>query len=488
MRDDEIRSLLRDQNPWWRTVGTGDDPTGWRKTNRTLNERSKFDLGYRPGVLDDVKSNPGDGNLVILTGPRRIGKSVALMDAAVGILANGIDPRRLIYVTCEQLSTSDFRRVLITGRSLTSSIDVGVRSPRIWLIDEIGYVKGWSAVLKTARDQTEFGNDTVVVTSSRWQPNEDVQGNLLAGRSGTGSHRRVRQLLPMTFADFLRVTTKELPAIQSVHPAELQSDAARREIGKAEFLINDFDQRWQDFMTCGGFPRAVFEHRSLGHVTPAYVNDLIAWLRDDVDPDARQDSVPLLISGVESRMAGPINISKLAQDLGYPTRYALETRVTRLVNSHALIRCHSRDIAGAVRRGSVNKLYFTDPIISWLPNLSTGLPEPDITRQTEAALGVAQARAIENLDEGRWISDDTVGYLRLPSGNEIDFAPVRIPTLSGTTLSTPIESKWVENKWRSEARTLEGKFSRGIMATKSILDLDRPSWAVPAPIVALLLE
>ena len=34
---------------------------------------------------------------------------------------------------------------------------------------------------------------------------------------------------------------------------------------------------------------------------------------------------------------------------------------------------------------------------------------------------------------------------------------------------------------------MEAKHGAGIVATKSILDFEHPTWAVPAPLVALLL-
>jgi hypothetical protein len=55
-------------------------------------------------------------------------------------------------------------------------------------------------------------------------------------------------------------------------------------------------------------------------------------------------------------------------------------------------------------------------------------------------------------------------------------------------MTNPIEAKWVTAGWRSEARTIEGKFARGVVATRTITDLQHPSWAVPAPVVALLLN
>ncbi len=106
---------------------------------------------------------------------------------------------------------------------------------------------------------------------------------------------------------------------------------------------------------------------------------------------------------------------------------------------------------------------------------------------SEMALAVALARAVDGLEEGRWVADDTIGYSRTTSGNEIDFSPVRVPTEEGSGLTTPIESKWVDDGWRREALVLEGRYGRGVMATKSILNLEHPSWAIPAPLVACLL-
>jgi hypothetical protein len=38
-----------------------------------------------------------------------------------------------------------------------------------------------------------------------------------------------------------------------------------------------------------------------------------------------------------------------------------------------------------------------------------------------------------------------------------------------------------------KALTVEGKFDRGIVATKTILDFESPAWAIPAPLLMMLL-
>ena len=110
-----------------------------------------------------------------------------------------------------------------------------------------------------------------------------------------------------------------------------------------------------------------------------------------------------------------------------------------------------------------------------------------MTTLTEQALGVALARSIDGLNEGRLAAGDSIGYAKTGSGNEVDFAPVPVPAAAGDRPTVPIEAKWVDARWRSEAKTIENKYGHGVVATKSVLDLRHPVWAIPAPLTALLL-
>jgi hypothetical protein len=139
--------------------------------------------------------------------------------------------------------------------------------------------------------------------------------------------------------------------------------------------------------------------------------------------------------------------------------------------------------------GAQSKLYLADPILAWLgPQIRSGLPEPDFGHLTEASLGIALARAIDTTEPGRWIANDSIGYLRTGSGSEVDFASIPVRSPSGPMMFTPIEAKWVTTGWRSEARTIEGKYASGVVATRAVADLRHPSWAVPAPLVSLLMN
>jgi predicted AAA+ superfamily ATPase len=486
VRDDEIRSRLREQNPWWRAVATSGDPIAWIQTDPTLRSRSAFDLGYRSNLLDDVATDRIDDKLIILHGPRRIGKSVLLKDTIAALCGRtDIDPRQVIYLPTDGMRAGDLNRVAKLGRELTRSVG---EAPRAWLLDEVTGIAGWTETLKYLRDNTEFGRDTVVCTGSSWDENAQVERDLLAGRAGSTSTRRSRLLHPMSFRAVLTVTGRELPLPVTIPPWALQDAETRAVVESLELFVDEFDLAWQAYVTSGGFPRAVAEHHRNGAVSDAFLHDLAAWLHRDVDPSAAEDSVGRLLAEVHARSTAPLNRNDMSQALGYANRQTFDVRLNRLVRTFAAIWCHQVDEAGRRVAGAQSKLYLADPILTWLgPQIRSGLLAPDFSYLTEACLGVALAQAIDATDPGRWLANDSIGYLRTGSGNEVDFAPIPARGPSGPMMTTPIEAKWVTTNWRSEARTIEGKFARGVVATRTITDLQHPSWAVPAPLVALLL-
>lgn len=487
MRDAEIRERLLDRNPWWRAAAGGHDPTGWTATDPTLCGRAAYDLGYRSDLLADVADGPIDDKLVVVRGPRRVGKSVLVKDTAARLTGRSdVDARQLLYVPTDAMRAADLARVAKLGRELTRSVG---NVPRVWLFDEVTGIRDWTQTLKYLRDNTEFGTDTVVCTGSSWNEEAEVERDLFAGRAGSTAQRRSRVLHPMAFRDVIAVTGRNIPLPNRLQPWELQSNAARAAAESLEFFLDDLDLAWQSYLTSGGFPRAVAEHNMRGEVSDTFLQDLAAWLHRDVDPGAGEDSVHTLLSELERRATSPLNRRALAEALGYASRQTADLRLIRLIRTYAAIWCHQIDEDGRQVPGAQSKLYLSDPILAWLgPRLRSGLPRPDLSRITESCTAIALARAVDRLEPGRWQSDDSIGYLRTGSGNEIDFGPVPAPTSSGSRHSIPIESKWVSHGWRSEARVLEGKFNGGLVATRAVLDFSHPTWAVPAPVLNLLLD
>ena len=107
---------------------------------------------------------------------------------------------------------------------------------------------------------------------------------------------------------------------------------------------------------------------------------------------------------------------------------------------------------------------------------------------TEFTIALHLARSIDDITEAGLIANDTIGYARTQSGNEVDLVPIASASPAGPLQTVPIEGKWVDDQWRAGARAIEAKYDCGILATKSILNTDHPTWAIPAPLLALLLQ
>lgn len=293
----------------------------------------------------------------------------------------------------------------------------------------------------------------------------------------------------MSFRAVLTATGRNIPLPATASPWALQDPATRTAVESLELFVDELDLAWQAYLTSGGFPRAVAEYHRTGIVSEGFLADLAAWLHRDVDPAAAEDSVARLLAELQARSTAPLSRTDAAGALGYPNRQNFDLRVNRLVRTFAAVWCHQVDEQGRRVAGAQSKLYLADPILAWLGSqLRSGLPPPDFTHLTEACLGVALARAVDGTEPARWTANDSIGYLRTGSGNEVDFAPIPARGPSGSMMTTPIEAKWVATGWRSEAKTIEGKFGGGVVATRTITDLQHPSWAVPAPTVALLLN
>ena len=73
-------------------------------------------------------------------------------------------------------------------------------------------------------------------------------------------------------------------------------------------------------------------------------------------------------------------------------------------------------------------------------------------------------------------------YERTETDSEIDFA--------GPELGVPFECKYTDATWRREAQTMRARYGKGVVVTRTPLALgdDEPVWAIPAGIVAWLLD
>ncbi len=469
MNDSQLRRLLAERSPWRARAN-------WEADDPDLRAAGRLSLDYEPEPLADI-SAPG---LYVLRGPRRVGKSLELKRAVVRLLTDGANPRTVFYCACDGLSKQDLRRLVAQGHSVTRTLP----GTRHWLLDEVTAVSGWSQTIKELRDQdTVFREACVVLTGSSARDLEQARKDLADRRGGVADSDRL--LLPMGFRAFCRALgdLDELPR-QTIRPSDLLGAEAERAITALEPWSDALADAWELFLDVGGFPRAVGEQVGDGAVSDGFLQGL--WdvvMGDAIRASAMSEAdVSALLDRLAANLCSPINASRIARDVGLSGHQAASERLEDLVRAFLAWRCHrirdSRPDTAAQR-----KLYFVDPLLAQLAHWrNPSLPAPDATRLTQQQIGLALARAISPVAPAAFVHTDRVMYERTPTGAEIDFV--------GPDLEVPFECKYTDSSWRREALTMKARHGRGVMITRSPLltGTDEPVWAIPAGIVAWLLE
>ena len=289
-----------------------------------------------------------------------------------------------------------------------------------------------------------------------------------------------RVLLPLGFRTFVEMTQGgETPAITT----RLQvGDLTHTGLSEACYALAPWlsllVDAWDTYLWVGGFHRAVTAYLMSREVDEAFQHELY----EIVDRDAlrraswSRTETAAFLRKITKSLSSHTNQSSTAADLGV-TPPTVKSRIDDLCAAFVLWPCHRENRLRPQPR-SQKKLYFTDPVYT---RLVPG-PTPDFSILSEQQLGMALLRSIESRFPGSYLDFDRVLYHRSPSRTEIDFVG---PDLG----KVAIESKYVDGRWRTPARTIRASRWRGIVATRMVLDLESPElMAIPTSMLAWLLD
>ena len=467
MKHGEIQQLLTATNRWWR------DPAGWVRDDPDLREANDAPFSYVAGVLDNL----APGGLYMLRGPRRVGKSVEIKRTIDALLKGGADPRRVLHVSADGWRAADLARLVAASSQLTPA-----PGHRYWFIDEItGIADGWPERLKWLRDSDpRFRTDTVVVTGSS-ATDLTAATKALAGRRGP-AQRPDRFLLPMGFRTFARhLDPPSGGTAPDVGPLTVADLTAARLADATQALVPWLDwlvAAWDAYLQVGGFPAALAGHLRQHDVPPPFLRSL----QDVIHGDAfrRADWSRLQTSALLQRLAqglcSPINYAAMADDLAIAQPTA-RRRVAELRDAFVLWPCY-REERLRPKPNARGKFYFLDPAYARLSPTP-----PDDSQLSEQQLGMALLRCFERERPGSLMDYAEVLHHRSNTRREIDFVG---PSFGGVA----IESKFVDGRWKRDAQTLLASGWRGIVATRTELDLSDPSGvaAIPTAMLAWLVD
>lgn len=224
----EVRRVLQGFNPWW----------AGRPSASPLFRRLAF------GICCRHLRDKGLRRAVLLSGPRRVGKTTILLQIADWLVHEGRDPLSVFYISLDHplLKLLPLTEIL---RLYHDSVHPEGK-PTVLLMDEIQYAQDWELHVKALVDH--HPQYRILATGSA-----SVVHRQQLAESGVG--RWVRVPVPtLSFYEFLRIRQEALPDLPpDLSPKNLFPNP-KRELLNLAAQLRPIQPLFLRYLLVGGFP------------------------------------------------------------------------------------------------------------------------------------------------------------------------------------------------------------------------------------------
>jgi predicted AAA+ superfamily ATPase len=349
-------------------------------------------LVHEPALLAQMPlRTPG---IYTLVGGRQVGKSTLLKQLMQRLLADGVDPRRMAYVTCEPfVDAEELRRVLA---DLLAAMPGG---RQLWvLVDEVTYVDGWDRAVKFLADAGSLDRCFLLLTGS---DHVLIQDSLkrLPGRRGRAEVVDFH-LRPLSFGEFCQLrenvpigALRELAS--ATYDAPLPADAPA--------AMQPLEDELRAYHVTGGFLTAINDVAKEGVVAKATLRIYADWIRGDVlRLDRSERYLREVLGAITDRYSSQLTWNALAKDLSidHPKTIGDYVGILERMDAVVVVPALAEHQHGpAPKKG--RKVFFADPFIHRAVRAFLGRDEvapgsdAHLQRDLESVLASHVARAVE---------------------------------------------------------------------------------------------
>lgn len=225
----EIQNALRAYNPWW--LGA--------KLAAKKFRRNAFYLAHRALGKSSFQ------RAVLLSGPRRVGKTTILLQLAEALLAAGVPSAQVMYVSLDHPMLRNVTvETLLKAHAEAAETDPGQKI--FLLLDEMHYAQDWPSWLKWLVDF--HPRVRIIATGSA-----SFAVQMQSKESAAGRFVTIR-VPPLLFSEYLALREAEppnLPAAPALDDLFGMSAAERR---KFSAQCESLQAHLQRYLLVGGFP------------------------------------------------------------------------------------------------------------------------------------------------------------------------------------------------------------------------------------------
>jgi uncharacterized protein len=244
----------------------------------------------RPAYLKRIEQLVRTGQVVVITGARRTGKSTLMRQFVQGRIGKGQNRRSFLYINLEEPRFAD----MLSTQFLQQAYDaykeiVQPKEKPIILLDEVQNVDGWERFVRSLHEKEEAH---VLVSGSTSRLLSRELGTLLTGRWVE------LQTYPLTFQEFIAFKGVILER-------ETQALAAKTRI----------KQLLREYLEFGGFPLVALNEEK-GELLRRYFDDIISRDIAERNRVRQPDKLRALAKHYLTGFASLVSLRKMARFLG----------------------------------------------------------------------------------------------------------------------------------------------------------------------------
>ncbi|MBU3965589.1 ATP-binding protein [Patescibacteria group bacterium] len=271
MNKNELIKILNDWNFWQKDIETGIK---------------------RDAYLNSLEQMLQSGQIMLITGARRSGKSFLMRQLAKKIVERGADKNQILIVNFEDPRFVDLNTDLLDQILETYQEFLRPKEKPYIFLDEVQEVAGWE---KWARTVHELGKAHIIISGSNAKLLSRELATVLTGR-----HLDLT-VFPLSFEEFLKFKNISIKS---------EIDLAGKDIEIKSLLTN--------YLENGAFPKVV--------INDAKEKILLAYFDDILNKDLirrfrirKGEKIKSLIKFYLSNISSPVTFSSLGKFLGIST-------------------------------------------------------------------------------------------------------------------------------------------------------------------------
>jgi predicted AAA+ superfamily ATPase len=444
-----------------------EDGSSFELLDPNLRRLGKVPLVYRSPLLESLPRQPG---IYTITGGRQVGKTTLLKQWMQCLLAEGVLPATVIYLSGELI---DDHHSLV--RLIGDVIDEFSQISYL-LVDEVTYIRSWDKGIKFLADAGRLEDVCLVLTGSDMLILNEARMRF-PGRRGMADEVDFH-LYPLNFGETVRLKNILQDGQEYVPKSGLQ--------GLPDATILSLFSAFDEYLRHGGFLTAINDMAVEGRILPATLRTYSDWIRGDMLKRGKQEHyLREIIMAVIKRYGSQITWNNLLADLSidHPKTVADYVQLLAGMDAVFILPALQEELLCAAPK-KAKKVFFTDPFIyhamfNWISadsrdgyRLMEEVTFADAGRMGQLVEGSAAALCRRILPT----------YYIKARGGEVDIACVRDRKVF------PVEVKWTSQIRPHQLKQIK-KYSQGQVWTKnrSIGELDGLT-RVPLPVALFFLE